>query len=266
MLARLSTRYISRMSTDSGMSGSDGRRPASDPYAAWAEFYDLIYASFGYPEQAAKLRTILQELGVPDGARVLDAACGTGAHLAHLQPWYAVAGFDRSEAMLARARARVPGADLFIADMADFSVSTPYDAVLCLFSSLGYLHGPEVLAKAAECFARAVAPGGVLLVEPWVSPDDFEPGRTAQDTYESDALKLCRAAVPQRRDDMAVIDFHWLVTRRQEGVRYFIDRHELWLCPHETIAATFEAAGFACDWREEGIGARRGLLVGRRRE
>ena len=195
---------------------------------------------------------------------MLEAACGTGAYLAHLCKWYDVTGFDVSKSMLTVAAERVPEVKTFCSDMSDFTVDSQYDALVCLFSSIGYIHTEEALKRAAKCFAEAVRPGGCLVVEPWVAPEDFKPGTPTQHTFESDDLKLCRSVVSRRDGDMAVLDFHWLVTPQNSDVEYFVDRHKLWLCEHGLIKQTFDNAGFECSWSKAGLMKERGLLVGTR--
>ena len=120
------------------------------------ELYDAIYHWKDYDAESRRLIDLLTAEGVPRGARLLQAACGTGKHLAVLREHYDVAGFDRAEGMLRHARERLPGAHLFQADMTDFEAPYPCDALLCLFSSIGYLTTAEALAAAARRFAAAL--------------------------------------------------------------------------------------------------------------
>ena len=61
---------------------------------------------------------------------MLEAACGTGSFLEHLKDTYDVSGFDVSEGMVEQTRAKLPGVPVFQADMADFTLDTPVDAVI----------------------------------------------------------------------------------------------------------------------------------------
>ena len=243
----------------------------NDEYARWANYYDLIYHWKPYREESnrpekspiASVR-FLGSNGVPDGARVLEAACGTGAYLVHLQQWYDTTGFDISPSMLRIAKLRVPQIQTFCADMTSFEVEPAFDAVLCLFSSIGYLRSRESLNAAARSFAKSLRPGGCLVIEPWVAPDNFEVGMPTQHTFESDDLKLCRSVVSARDGDRAVLDFHWLVTRRNEGVEHFLERHELLFCSPEEMTSIFSSVGFDCRWESDGLMKGRGLLLGKR--
>jgi daunosaminyl-N,N-dimethyltransferase/N-dimethyltransferase len=238
---------------------------AEGMYGRRAEYYDRIYHWKDYAAEASRLRELLAAGGVGDGARVLEAACGTGAYLRHLRQWYEVQGFDLSEGMLEVARRKLPEVPLFQADMTDFAVQQPFDALLCLFSSIGYVYPEERLRRAARAFARALRPGGVLIVEPWLTQAAYRPGHLTMHTYDSPELKLCRAIVGKQEGELAVLDFHWLALRAGAGdVEHFVDRHSMWLCPTETLLDAFGEAGFEARWEPKGLMPERGLIVGRK--
>jgi SAM-dependent methyltransferase len=232
-------------------------------YGERAELYDLLYSFKDYDGESARLRELLRAEGVADGAALLEAACGTGAYLERLQRWYQVSGVDVNAGVLEVARQKLPEVDLLQADMAELTLAEPVDALVCLFSSIGYVFPEERLRQTARSFHAALRPGGVLLVEPWLTPDGIEGGRPSVQTYESEDLKLVRANVTRVEGQRSLFDFHWLVVPRDRPVEHFVEQHELWLCPRETMTAAFEDAGFEVRWDEEGLTGR-GLLVGRR--
>ncbi|MHC5113044.1 MAG: class I SAM-dependent DNA methyltransferase [Planctomycetota bacterium] len=235
-------------------------------YRSHARYYDLIYQWKKYDEEAARLHELITAEGVAPEETVLEAACGTGAHLRHLRRWHPVAGFDLNPEMVALAREALPDVELFQADMTDFALPKPVGALLCLFSSIGYVHPRARLDAAARCFAAAVRPGGALIVEPWLDPDTFMDGFPGMDTYGDDDLKLCRMVVSRREGELSVFDFHWLAARRgRPPVEHFVDRHVLWLCPRDELIEAFDAAGFDCRIENDGLMRGRGLIVGRRR-
>lgn len=234
-------------------------------YDRRAALYDAIYHFKRYDAEAERLREMLGQRGVGDGSRVLDVACGTGSHLDQLRRWYDVSGLDLNEGMLAIARQKLPDVSLELGDMADFTVERPRDAVLCLFSSIGYLLTREQLEAAARCFAAALRPGGVLVVEPFIEPEEYVEGRIMLQTHDGEELKCARACVSQLDGEHAVLDFNWLVLRSgQPEVEHFVERHRLWLCPGALIAETLEQAGFAVELEPRGLIPDRNVLVGTR--
>jgi SAM-dependent methyltransferase len=108
---------------------------------------------------------------LPAGGRLLDLGCGTGRHLEHFarQGWQ-VAGVDLSEPMLREASRRLSAAGLdarlYRADLLDLSFLQPgsFDAVICMFSTLGMIQRPELRQRALCEAARCLRPGGVCAV------------------------------------------------------------------------------------------------------
>lgn len=235
-----------------------------DEHAAW---YDLCYSFKDYDAETAQLRGILDQEGVPRGARTLEAACGTGGFLGPLSADYAIDGFDLSPQLLEIAAAKQPGARLWAADLRDFEVDTPYELILCLFSSIGYLIGAAETQKAFRAFHRALAPGGLLVVEPWLDPDDAISPHHSFDVARNEELSLARAAHSHSVDDVTVVRFDWLAATA-DGFEEMTEEHRLWLCPRDEMRALLEAAGFDVTWRADGLsshGPSRGLFLAKRR-
>lgn len=228
-------------------------------YGPHAGLYDLIYHWKDYAQEAERVHSLLLDEGVVDGAHVVEAACGTGQYLGPLGRWYSIWGYDLNEGMVAEARGK--GHDARLADMRAHRFG-PVDALVCLFSSIGYI-APEDLPAVASCWFESVREGGVVLVEPWIAPETAVSGHMATHTYDSEELKLVRAAVHLREGRVSVLDFHWLVLR-PEGVEHFLDPHRLHLTTHEELAAVFTDAGFSVRVEQDGLMPGRGLLVLRR--
>jgi SAM-dependent methyltransferase len=111
---------------------------------------------------------VLDVLGLPLGARVLDAACGQGRH-AHLlaEAGLDVDAVDYSEDLLVRARARGTGPELRYTqgDMRSLPADWTgrFDAVVNLSTSFGFFRDPADDVAAIGEFARVLKPHGVLL-------------------------------------------------------------------------------------------------------
>lgn len=244
-------------------------------YSERAELYDVVYQWKDYAGEAARLVSLLRGQGVGPGSRLLEAACGTGSYLAELSADHRVAGFDLSEEMIAVARRKLPRVPLWTADMLTVEpehVDGPYDAVLCLFSSIAYLWPLPRLEEGLRRLAALVRPGGVLIIELWVRPEHWRDGQPTLQTAglpELDAqdvdLYVARAGVAATREQdgmrLSVMDLHYLVARRDHPVEHFVERHELWLCPTETMMAAVSTAGLLPRWQESGLMPGRGLIV-----
>lgn len=235
-------------------------------YTSLARLYDPIYHFRDYPSEAAFLVELARQRGV-SGGRWLDAACGTGMHLHAMgEGSFERAGFDASEEMLAIARERLPGTTpLWRAGFTDFEVEQAFDVVSCLFSSIAYLHDVSSLGEAAARFHRALRPGGLLIIEPFYAPEEWDVGRPVLQTYQSPELRIARSCVAGIDGDIALMTLHWLVAERGVQPRHIVDPHRLWLCPHETFKEVFEAAGFEMERSRSGNVPGRPPWIGTRR-
>lgn len=106
-------------------------------------------------------------------AKILDVACGSGAFLKDLKaalPRAAIAGLDLSEAYLAEARRRTGlGGVKANAEALPFADSS-LDAVTCVY--LFHELPPRVRPVVAASLARAIKPGGVLVLVDSIQPTD----------------------------------------------------------------------------------------------
>ena len=140
----------------------------------WDDLFDESYMRTYLPfldgERAvSEAKAAAALAGVPEGGEILDCPCGFGRHaLVLADAGYRVTGVDRSEVQLAEAERRRAGASgprLVRADYRELPFDdASFDAVLCLFTSLGYLPRDEDVAVLAE-FRRVLRPRGTLIVE-----------------------------------------------------------------------------------------------------
>jgi SAM-dependent methyltransferase len=214
-------------------------------YEKSARIYDLLYSGTGikdFPAESEQLRALITETS-PAARTLLDVACGTGAHLAELRQWFEVEGVDISPAMLEVARKRLPGVRLHLGDMRTLDLGRQFDAVICLFSSIGYVLEPAELGPTIQRLAAHVGRGGVLIVDGWIRPGDWNDGhRAAPEIVSDDETTVVRLAVGRREERITDLEMHHLV-RTASGVEYFVERHRLAMTPTEDYVGAFEGAG-----------------------
>ena len=228
-----------------------------------ARFYEALYRYKDYARECERLTALIERHRRSDGRRLLDVACGTGGHIAHLKGLYEVEGLDVEPGMIAVARERHPEILFHVADMATFDLERRFDAVVCLFSSIGYASTPPAMRMAVANMARHLRPGGVLAVEPWLRPADVRPGGVYALFVDEPDLKIARINVSAVERDRTVFDFHYLVGTRQ-GVESFVEHHELGLFTHEQYMAAFEECGLEVTCDPDGLTGR-GLYIGAQR-
>ena len=209
-----------------------------------AHVYDLLYGGMkSYAAEADELATLILERR-PGATSMLDVACGTGEHLRLLADRFDdVAGVDLDEGMLAVARAKLPDARLEPGDMRTFDLGRAFDAVTCLFSSVGYLASTDELDAAIGRMAAHVAPGGVLVVDGWIRPEAWRDGVNFHALAAADDdMAAARVARTWREGDRTTLEFRYLVANA-EGFETFEEHHVMTLFADEDYRAAFARAG-----------------------
>jgi SAM-dependent methyltransferase len=218
---------------------------AGPPYGRSAAIYDLLYVGAGIKDFRAEADEVdrLIRARNPQAATLLDVACGTGKHLSYLRERYEVEGVDASTRMLEVARARLPGVPLHLADMSTFDLGRNFDAVICMFSGIGYLTQPDGMRAAFGRFADHLAPGGVLVVDGWVRPEGWKDGHLAEMEHAAaDGVEVYRLVHSRREGRITTLTEHHLV-RSSEGIEHFVETHVLALTPTDEYVRAAEAAG-----------------------
>lgn len=227
-----------------------------------AEIYDALYANKDYEGEARILTDLIGQYGKTDGHDLLDVACGTGAHLPFLKDKFAITGVDLSEEQIEAAKKRLPGLEFVHGDMRDFDLGRQFDAVTCLFSSIGYVHPAPEMEKAVGNMAHHLKPGGVLIIEPWLQPGVFDPNRPAHtETGEGNGFTVKRTAYVGLEDNISIMNMHHSI-ERPEGTTEFTEEHRLALYTPAEYQHAFEAAGLNFTHLEEGLSTGRGLYIG----
>jgi SAM-dependent methyltransferase len=133
--------------------------PANTFQGLHARHYDLIYAGKPYAEEARFVHSLLG--GGP--GRLLDVACGSGRHAREFAALgWEVTGVDYSTDLLELAE----DLEVHRQDMRQLDVpGPPFDAVTCLFDSIGYPQDNDGVVAALAGMRRHLTPGGRVAVE-----------------------------------------------------------------------------------------------------
>lgn len=229
-----------------------------------ADVYDTLHrASKPYAKEAVALTDLILRR-VPDARSLLDVACGTGEHLRHLADAFEVQGIDASDAMLDVAREKVPGIALHCDDMRSFRLGRRFDAVTCLFSSIGYLPSTVDHDAAIANMAGHVADGGLLIVEPWHHRNVWPDGHSFDEVVVTESGFVRRRLTVSVIHDVSSLRMDYTVA--SGGVSStFNEEHRLRLFSVEDYLSAMHSAGLIVEHEPVGLTGR-GLFIARRRD
>lgn len=235
--------------------------PLEPPYALSAEIYDWVYAWKDYPAEARRIREVVRRYGPHPARSLLDVGCGTGEHLKHLAPHFEVTGVDANAAMLAVARRKLPAVRWVRGRMHAFRLRERFDVITCLFSTIGYVRSESDLVRVLRNFARHLRPGGIAIVEPWLTPRVYRPGGVHLATYGTKEAPIARMNTHELRHGRSVMEMHYLVGARGQ-VRHWVELHDMGLFDVPTMMRAFRVAGLRPRKLVSRFTTRRGLYVG----
>jgi len=166
-------------------------------YTQSAKYYDALYRALGkdYVQDARTIERIASERCRSGGNQLLDVGCGTGAHIAELAQHFECVGLDVNRSMLDIAHERNPQAAFQQADMIGFNLGKKFDVITCLFGSVGYLPNTQRLEQTLQGFVRHLKPGGVVILEPWIRPQQWRDVEVSALYVDEPDMKVARMNV-----------------------------------------------------------------------
>jgi SAM-dependent methyltransferase len=228
----------------------------ADPYAFCAEFYDAEFSSVE-ADAAWFART-----ADPAGGPLLVLGCGTGRVCRLLACSRAVTGLDRSEAMLARARAAAerpgePAVRYVAGDMCDFDCGTgTYAEVFIPNAGFCFLRKRAQQASCLRGVARALRPGGALALDVpmpsfrWLAEPHTEEREAWRGELRAGEARRTREVFREpERGELLLVDRYWF-----DGERVAESRLELHLYTPAELEWMMEACGFAVESMWGGYG------------
>ena len=245
-----------------------------DWHEGWFEgdWLDLLALRFPEERTAQAIEAIVERLGLETGSRLLDVGCGHGRIALPLaRRGIHVTGVDASRRSLdlAREGAAAEGLDVELRehDMRELDYEGAFDGAINVFSSFGYFDDEADDRRVLAGIARALRPGGALLLDVIHPPglfrvyrerwwEELDDGVVWLQEHEWDALRCRNRGL-------------WTFIR-PDGSRSEL-RHSIRLYTTAELVALFADAGLEVDrvwggWEdvEPGLETMRQVLRGRR--
>ncbi len=214
-------------------------------YNELAKYYDLIYSNKPYSEDVKYQNSLIKKYKKSKGKDFLEVACGTGRYLEIYEKKYDCVGIDLNEGMLSVAKKRVKKAKLLQGNMIDFKLNKQFDVIVCLFSSIGYIHKISDLNKTVQNFADHLKPGGVIIISPWLSKKAYKAGTVYLGTYRDEKISLARMTTTKLiKKNISVLNYKWMIGEKNKEIRIIEnDRHELAMHDKQDYLKAFQKAG-----------------------
>ncbi len=228
-------------------------------FTATAGHYDALYSIKDYEGEAARIIALIDR-HAPQARSLLDVACATGNHLRAFARRFEVEGIDLDEGLLAVAREKLPGVRLSCADMTDFDLGRTFDVVTCLYGSVAYVKTLPRLRLAMARMTRHLAPGGILLIEPWWTRERYAPGVQVRHV-DHPQVKIARMSTGRVEGALVRLEIHYLVGENGR-VEHRMEQHEIGLFTQDEYLEAMRAPGLRVDF-EPSLGDR-GTFVARR--
>ena len=227
-----------------------------------ASYYDELYNALGkdYPKEVKKTEAFIKKHIKSNGKALLDVGCGTGHHAGLLSKRYQVDGLDLDENILSVARKKHPHIPFYQGNMIDFKLNKRYDIIISLFSSIGYVQNKNNLNKTIKNLANHLSSGGMMLVEPWFSPDEWNPGKVFTLHVNQPELKITRMSHSSRRGTLSILEFQYLIGTKK-GIEHRTETHKLGLFYKKDYLNAFNKANLSVVHDPKGLDGR-GLYIG----
>lgn len=146
-----------------------------DWFDAWFDspYYHILYQKRDDAEARKSLDALLSALHLPDGARILDLACGRGRHARYLaEKGFDVTGVDNAlESIRHAAQFESDHLSFYQHDMRHAFRTNYYDATVNFFTSFGYFEQDKDHYRTLHNLSKGLKQGGLLLMDYFNTPD-----------------------------------------------------------------------------------------------
>ena len=220
----------------------------------YSKYYDMLYADKDYDKECDYLELLFKEFASRKVRRILDVACGTGGHTIPLaERGYTVLARDLSANMLSIARTKLALAGISDkvrvqkGDMRSLQGIGKFDAILCMFASIGYLPNLDETLRAFGAMREHVSNGGLLILDCWngLAVLTIKPSKRVK-TVRRKGLTILRSASPRLDPlhDLCSVSYKVLIRKGPRKIDEFSELHSMRYFYPEEIRLLLKLAGF----------------------
>jgi SAM-dependent methyltransferase len=212
-----------------------------------AKIYDAIYAHGSGKNYAAEASEMAAEIKAraTDVSSVLGVACGSGLHLVALRDHFpCVEGTETFGAMCEMARQRTGGMAIHLAEAATIDLGRTFDAVVVLFSTISRPATYLDLVRSLFRLRAHLRPGGVILVDPWYTPEEWHDDALSHAVVSSDDGLVVRAIHTSSERRRSTSQITYLYGEPGKGVSVYVESRNLTLFTYREYLDAFAEAGF----------------------
>lgn len=135
------------------------------PYTSIAKIYDYLMEDIDYKIWMDLIEEIFTHFEAKPKT-ILELGCGTGNICAELESrGYKMTGIDLASEMIDFAKTKIQSVNFQVADMRDFHFEEKFDAVLCLFDSINYVHTLEEILQVLDKTYEVLKEGGIFIFD-----------------------------------------------------------------------------------------------------
>ncbi len=216
-------------------------------YGSLATIYDELMSHVPYAKWAMYINQLLMHYGGSQ-ERTLDAACGTGAFLAHFATDCSeIYGFDSSSEMISLARQRFRTSDVPTtfaeADLCSWNGRGDFNLALCLYDSINYMLTRADLIRALSNLRDSLTEDGLLIfdISTFYNAQHNFHGFEETDVIEN--IRYTRHATLNRTTRILHNDFS---LRQASGKEIASEQHRQRLYTIKEIVSAITSAGLLC--------------------
>ena len=100
------------------------------------------------------------------------------------------------------------------------------------------------------------------MIEPWFDEGKFKAGNPNMTAYDGKNIKIARLNVARVRNNISILEMHYLIAEKNGKVEYFKDRHELGLFDINKTLRIIGQEGLNAKFLPNGLMKDRGVYIG----